>query len=266
MFEWSWEPSLLAGLAAQGGAYLACVGPLRRWFPGASPVPRYQIQLFLLGVVILFVALVSPLGVLSDGYLLSAHMIQHLLVTSVAPPLLLLGTPRWLFRPVLRVGLARGLVRALTHPALAVVLYNLVFVGWHVPAFYDRSLNSVPVHALQHVMFFSTATLLWWPIFSPLEEQPPLPDLLKVLYLFVASIPGTILGAIITYADTILYPTYGRAPRVWGISAALDQQAAGLIMWFGGGLLYLGVLTTFFFRYFKDDEFAHTSETGQVLQ
>ena len=256
MFEWSWEPGLVSGLALQIGAYLACVGPLRRYFLDAEPVPRHQIQLFLLGVLLLFIALVSPLGILSDGYLFSAHMLQHLLVTLIAPPLLLLGTPRWLFRPLLRSRLAQSLSRMITHPVFALALYNLVFVGWHMPAFYDRSLNSIPVHALQHIMFIATATLMWWPIFSPLDELPPLTDLQKCLYLFLASIPGTILGAIITHADYALYPTYTRAPRVWGISVATDQQAAGLMMWFAGGLIYLGVLTAFFFRYFQDDEFA----------
>lgn len=254
MFKWSWEPTILAGLALQAGAYLACVGPLRRSFRDAAPVPRWQVQTFLFGVLILFIALVSPLGILSDGYLLSAHMVQHLLVTMVAPPLLLVGTPRWLFRLLVRsqVGLAIG--RALTHPILALFVFNLILVAWHLPVNYDRSLNDSTVHAIQHVMFISAATLTWWPIFSPLDELPRLPDPLQLLYLFLASIPPTLLGAVITFAGDVLYPTYARAPRVWGISAETDQQLGGLIMWIVGALIYLGVLTAVFFRWFNQDE------------
>lgn len=265
MFTWSWEPGILTGLALQVAAYLACVGPLRRWFPGSARVPQHQVQLFLLGVLILFIALVSPLGILSDGYLFSAHMLQHLLVTLIAPPLLLLGTPRWLFQPLVRprIGLAIG--RALTNPLLVLLLYNLVFAIWHVPAYYEGSLNNAQIHALQHVLFIGTATLMWWPIFSPLDKLPPLSDPLKCMYLFVASIPGTILGAIITFTDDVLYPTYARAPRVWGITASDDQIIAGLSMWIGGALIYLALLTVFFFHWLHDDEFASSQDTRPAV-
>lgn len=261
MFAWSWEPGILTGLALQVGAYLACVGPLRRWFPGSARVPRQQVQLFLLGVLVLFIALVSPLGILSDGYLFSAHMLQHLLVTLIAPPLLLLGTPRWLFRPLVQVSIGRAIGRALTNPLVSLLLYNAVFAIWHIPAYYERSLSDPQIHAFQHVLFISTATLMWWPIFSPLDDLPPLADPLKCMYLFVASIPGTILGAIITLTSDVLYPTYARAPRVWGITAGDDQIIAGLSMWIGGALIYLALLTVFFFHWLHDDEFASSQDT-----
>ena len=261
MFAWSWEPGILTGLVLQIGAYLACVGPLRGWFPDSRRVPGYQVQLFLLGILILFIALVSPLGVLSDGYLFSAHMVQHLLVTLIAPPLLLLGTPRWLFRPLVRSRIALAVGRVLTAAPVAVLLYNLIFAIWHVPAYYEQSLSNSQVHALQHVMFIGTATLMWWPIFSPLDELPPLAPPLKCLYLFIASIPGTILGAIITLADGVLYPAYARAPRVWGITASDDQVIAGLTMWIGGALLYLTLLTIFFFGWLHEEEYRPSQDT-----
>ena len=254
MFEWSWEPTILLGLAFQAGAYLACVGPLRHYFPKSKPVPSWQVQTFLFGVLVLFIALVSPLSILSDGYLLSAHMVQHLLVTMVAPPLLLIGTPRWLFRPLVRRRLGLAIGRVLTHPIITFVVFNLILTLWHVPAYYDRSLNEPAVHAIQHVMFIAAATLTWWPIVSPLDELPRLPDPLQVLYLFLASIPPTVLGAVITFAGDVLYPTYARAPRAWGLSPETDQQLGGLIMWVIGALIYLGVLTAVFFRWFNQDE------------
>lgn len=197
MFAWSWEPSLLVSLFGQVGAYLACVGPLRNYFPSAGPIPRARVLTFLLGSFILFIALVSPLGALSDGYLFSAHIIQHILLTLIAPPLLLLGTPRWLFRPFVmtRIGLWGG--RALTHPVVAYLLFNLAFILWHIPAYYDAALRNEYIHILQHVIYIGTATLMWWPIFGVLDELPRLPEPAQCLYLFLMVIPSGLLGALL---------------------------------------------------------------------
>lgn len=254
MFSWNWEPSILIGLALQAGVYLACVGPLRAYFPGSAPVPATQVQTFLLGSLVLFIALVSPVDTLS-GVLLSAHMVQHLLITLIAPPLLLLGTPRWLFRPLLRLPFALPVGRLLTNPIFAFLIFNATFVIWHVPAYYDAALRSEAVHIAEHVTMFATATLAWWPIFSPLDELPALAPPLQCLYLFLQSIPPTILGALLTFSGSVLYPTYARAPRVWGLTPEIDQQAGGLIMWVPGALVYLAVLTVVFFRWFGRDEY-----------
>jgi putative membrane protein len=236
---WNWEPSILIGLALQAGAYLACVGRLRGRFAGSAPVPQWQVQTFLLGVLVMFIALVSPLDTLGDGYLLTAHMVQHLLITLVAPPLLLLGTPRWLLRPLLIPRFALPIGRALTNPLVAFLLFNITFAIWHVPALYESALRNQALHILEHVLFFATATLTWWPIFSPLDELPPLPPPAQCLYLFFESLPTTILGAVITFAGSALYPTYATAPRVWGLSPLTDQQLGGLIMWIPAGLVYV---------------------------
>jgi putative membrane protein len=266
VYTWNWEPSILIGLAAQAGAYLACVGPLRARFPGSAPVSQARIQTFLLGSLVLLIALVSPLDTLGDGYLLSAHMIQHMLITLVAPPLLLIGTPPWLFRPLLRLPLALPIGRFLTSPIVAFLAYNATFSLWHVPRFYEATLHSLPLHILEHVMFFGTAALTWWPIFSPLNELPRLPDPIQCLYLFFESLPPTILGALITFSGDILYPTYARAPRLWGLSAEIDQQAAGLIMWIPGALVFLGVLTIVWFRWLGRDDYEPSQDARPVLR
>ncbi|HEU4324831.1 MAG TPA: cytochrome c oxidase assembly protein [Roseiflexaceae bacterium] len=254
MFRWNLEPTLIAGLIGQVAAYLACVGPLRSWFPGARPVPLSQIVAFVLGSLTMFAALVSPLDKLGEGYLLSAHMLQHMLITLVAPPLMLKGTPTWLLRPLLRLPLALPVGRAITHPIITFALFNGVFLAWHVPDFYELALRNQLFHILEHVLFFGTATLTWWPIFSPLEELPPRSPGMQILYLFLQSIPPTILGAVITFAEGVIYPTYASAPRVWDVTALDDQRIAGLLMWIPGSLVYFGVLTVIFFRWFNANE------------
>lgn len=265
MFSWNWEPSILIGLALQAGVYLACVGPLRRRFPGSAPVPATQVQAFLLGVLVLFIALVSPVDTLA-AVLLSSHMVQHLLITMIAPPLLLLGTPRWLFRPLLRLPLALPIGRLLTNPIFTFAVFNLTFALWHAPAYYDAALRSDAVHILEHATMFVASALTWWPIFSPLDELPSLPAPLQCLYLFFESIPPTILGALITFSGGVLYPTYARAPRVWGIAPLDDQQLGGLIMWIPGALIYLAILTVVFFRWFNDDEYADSRDARPALR
>lgn len=266
MFLWSWEPGILIGLAAQVGAYLVCIGPLRRFFPGSAPVPPVQRQTFLLGVLILFIGLVSPLGTLSDGYLLSAHMVQHLLLALIAPPLLLLGTPSWLFRPLLRIPFALPLGLALTGPIIAFVIFNATFAIWHVPRYYTWSLSNPLAHAVQHVAFIATATLMWWPIFSPMDELPRIAVPLQFIYLFFAAIPPTILGALLTLSGEVWYAPYARAIRVIPLSALEDQQLAGLIMWYPGGLIFLAVLTIRWFRWMRsgDEDYLSAEMTTRL--
>ncbi len=248
MYAWNLEPTLLIGLIGQVAAYLVCIGPLRRLFPGSAAVPAAQIQIFLLGSLTMFAALVSPLDTLA-GYLFSAHMVQHLLLALVAPPLLLAGTPRWLFRPLLQLPFALPIGRFLTNPLVTLLVFNIVFIGWHVPAFYDLALRSQPVHIAEHLSIFATATLTWWPIFSPMDELPRAHPLLQTAYLFFQSLPSTILGALIAFADHPLYPYYTGVPRIWGVSLLDDQQIAGLIMWIPGSMVFFGVMAVVFIRW-----------------
>lgn len=261
MYTWNWEPQLIFGLAMQASAYLLCVGPLRRFFPGSAPVPQATKYVFLLGVLALFIALVSPLDMIGDRYLLSAHMTQHLLIALVAPPLLLLGTPRWLLRPLIELPYLRDITlpigRIVTQPVVALLAFNVVFSLWHVPRYYDAALQNQTLHIIEHVLFFGTAVLTWWPIFSTLDEFPALQPGVQILYLFFEALPPTILGAMITFANSPIYPTYERAPRLFDMSVIVDQKIGGLIMWVPGGLIFFMVLTVIFFRWFgrNDDDY-----------
>ncbi len=244
---WTLDPGLILGLVVLLEAYVIGVGPLRRRYRLGPPVTKRQITWFALGYLVLVAALVSPLHALGEAYLFSAHMVQHVLITLVAPPLLLLGTPGWLLSPLLRIPLVRTLARSVTAPVFAFLVFNGAFALWHVPSFYDAALNQELLHTLEHGSFFGAAVLMWWPILSPMSELPRLPLPFQTFYLFLLSIPQKIIGALITFAGEVLYPTYEIAPRVAGLSALADQQLGGIIMWVPGGLIIFGVFTTLFF-------------------
>lgn len=256
-----WTPplSVLIGLLALEIGYLLAVGPWRRRFPGSTPVGRGRQATFLLGVLALGTAWASPLDALS-GYLLSAHMLQHLLLTMVTPPLLLLGTPAWLLRPALRWPGVAPVARLVTRARWAFAIGNGLFVAWHFPALYDLAVRNDPIHIVQHLSFLTTAALIWWPLTSPLPEFPPLLPPLQMLYVFLQVLPGMLLGIIITHAPVVLYRSYLDVPRLWGLDAKTDQLIAGLLMWIGGSSIWLGVLTTVFFGWVAREEAGEATE------
>ncbi len=251
---WNWEPSVLLGVALLIAAYLAAIGPYRSRFPSSAKVKRAQIVSFLVGAFILLFALVSPLDEIGDRYLFSVHMTQHLLLTLVAPPLLLIGAPGWLLRPLLRDPVIRRAARFFTLPLVAFALFNIDFIVWHLPPLYEATLHSNVLHIFEHLLFIGTAFLNWWPILSPLPELPRLPAPAQILYLFAQALPATLLGAFIVFAPVPLYPTYAAAPNLFGIDPMSDQQFSGLIMWMPGGMVYLLALSIVFFVWLDRDE------------
>ena len=252
--EWSpWDVhgEVIAAALLVGALYLLAVGPLRRRHGWAGPVAPQRRLAFLGGLAVVLGALNGPLHALADHYLFSAHMVQHLLLTLAAPPLLLAGTPGWLLRPLLRgPGVAR-VVRALTRPLAASALYNVVLVAWHLPLFYDWALRDHGVHVLQHLMLMATALVLWWPVLSPLPELPRLPLPGQMLYLFLAGVPMVLVAALITLSDEPLFAFYAEAPRLWGLTPLADQRAGGVIMWVPGSLVFLVAITIVFFRWVR---------------
>lgn len=267
----TWLPDLvplLALLALQVG-YFLCLGPWRRRFvPHGSPaqpggrVGRGRQAAFVAGVVALGLALVSPLDPLA-GYLLSAHMLQHLLLTIIGPPLLLLGTPGWLVRPALRAPAVAWLAGRVTRAKLAFAIGNVVFAGWHIPALYEAALQNHAVHIVEHLTFMAAAVIMWWPLLGMLPELPRLTPPLRMLYVFLQTLPGALIGIILGMASVPLYPTYTAAPRVWGLSVMMDQQIGGLLMWVGTNLFWLAVLTAVFFRWAASEEAEEAAERAR---
>ena len=241
--------ALRIGIAVSRGRGIAGANRDRASAP-AIPRPRDPaIPLFLAGLALLFLSLNGPLHDLSDTYLFSAHMVQHLLLTLVVVPLLIIGTPGWVLRPALASPLVARTARVLTRPAVAYALFNVTMFAWHLPPLYNLAMADHRVHIVQHLFFLVTATLVWWPLLSPLPELPRLSHAMRLLYIVLLMIPMNVIGLVITYADEVLYPAYEVAPRILSLSPLEDQLVGGLIMWIPGTFILIGVATVTFFRW-----------------
>ncbi len=250
--HWSTVTGLLALLALWGW---------RAWVHGRETPARrlttLQKVVFPLGLVVMFLALNGPLHDISDFYLFSGHMVQHLVLTIAVPPLLLLGTPGWMFRPALQYRPVAAIARVITKPMAAFAIFNLILAGWHLPPLYNSAMYYHEVHITQHLMFLVGAVLMWWPLLSPLPELPRLSYPGQMLYSFVMTLPMTVISIFIVYADHMLYPAYASAPRLWGLSPLEDQRLGGLIMWIPGGLFFYLITSVVFFRWItseRDDQ------------
>jgi putative membrane protein len=208
---------------------------------------------FYSALVILFLSLNGWLHDLSDSYLFSAHMVQHLMLALVVAPFLIMGTPGELLRPILALPGVMPVARWITAPSRCFAIFTVVVAGWHLPPLYNYALLHHPVHIVQHLMLLAASVLMWWPVLSPLPELPRLSYPGQMLYLFLLSIPMAIVSVYISYADTVLYPLYASAPRVWGISPMNDQMIGGLIMWIPGGLFFYTIISIIFFRWQQRD-------------
>lgn len=250
-WEWVPHPDVWLLIAVLGGGYLwalRTLGP--RLAPAGAPAATgRQRGAFFLGLAALWAGADWPMHELSEGFLYSAHMVQHMLFTFVAPPLLLLGVPRWMLRLVLSPPHVMATVRKLSKPLIALVLFNALVAFTHWPALVNASLRSEPLHLAVHTSLFCAALLMWTPVVEPLPELPHLSEPAKLLYLFGQSILPTVPASFLTFARSPIYTFYEEVPRLWGLSVLTDQLVAGLIMKIGGGLLLWTIMAVMFFKW-----------------
>ncbi|HEX7736927.1 MAG TPA: cytochrome c oxidase assembly protein [Ktedonobacteraceae bacterium] len=251
--EWNLAPSLLLGGILIIALYCYALGPYHRRYYSSIPVKKGQAVAFFLGVALMLLALISPLDALGDDYLFSAHMLQHLCLTTFGPPLLLVGTPEWMLERLLNNRLLFRVLKVLVWAPLIFMLYNADFLIWHIPSLYNATLENDTVHIFEHMTFIALGILSWWPILSPSSKLPRLSLGGQVLYIFMNGMPAVLLGAGLTFMQP-LYAPYLSHPIVWGISHALDQQLGGLIMWIPVNLFYIGVMSALFIRWMQQQE------------
>ena len=252
--QWGGHPDALIGLIALESAYLMGVGPLRQRYGLADDVDPRKIATFTLGVLVIFVAVLSPIHVVAEKYLFSVHMTQHVLITLIAPPFLIIGTPDWLIRPLLRPNWAFRGLKILTNPVGAFLVFNLVFSIWHLPSVYHVSVTHHGVHFVELLLMVGTGVLVWWPLTSTLPELPKMSPPVAMLYLFGLSLGQIILFGALVFATEPLYEFYVNAPRISVLTPLTDQQIGAVIMKIGGGVLFLGLLIVIFFRWFGEEE------------
>lgn len=253
---WSPHPDVWLLVGLLGAAYataLARLGP-KRVLPGAPTATGLEVACFSAGLLALLVASDWPVHDVGEGYLYTAHMVQHLTYTLVAAPLLLMGTPAWLAREVLSPPGALALVRRLARFLPATIVFNAVIVFIHIPSVVDRSLHSGLFHFGIHTLVVVSALVVWLPVLSPLPEVPRFAPPLAMLFLFMQSMLPTVPASFLTFGDHPLYRFYEQVPRLWGISALDDMRIAGLIMKIAGGMVLWTVIAIVFFRWYSQEE------------
>jgi putative membrane protein len=247
---WHAHPDVWLVLGSVVAAYLIAV---RRHDRAARPdeerTPRRRVRLFLLGMGVLWVGADWPIHDLAERYLFSVHMVQHILFTLVAAPILLAGMPVWLLRRLLAPRVVRAVWGLLTRPVVALAVFNGVLLFTHWPAVVEAAVTDQLMHFALHVLIVGSAVVMWWPVVSPLPEMPGLPAPGQMLYLFLQSLAPTIPASFLTFGSHPLYPVYVGFPRIWGIDALTDQLIAGLIMKIVGGLILWTVIAVVFFRW-----------------
>lgn len=241
-------------LGSVEAAYLISVRRHGRETPLEEPKRKRRARFFSVGMLVLWMGAGWPIHDLAERYLYSMHMVQHLLFTLVAPPLLLAGIPAWMMRSVLRPKPVRDLWRFLTRPVVALIVFNVVLLFTHWPVVVDRAVGNELEHFSLHLLLVASAVVMWWPVMSPLPEMPALTPPGQMMYLFLQSLVPTIPASFLTFGNTLIYPVYGTFPRIWGMSALTDQLLAGLEMKILGGFVLWGFITVIFFRWHAREE------------
>lgn len=266
LLSWSFEPTILIGVAVAAGLYVRGWRRLRRRGQGGKILKPWRAWCFAGGLLTVVVALTSPIATF-DSVFFFMHMTEHVLLIMIAAPLIWLGAPMiptlWGFNGPARKRIGRifhedhtvhRFFHFLTRPDVALTIYVLVLFGWHYPPLYDAAQGSTFIHEVEHAMFFGAALLYWWPVIHPSGTKRRISYGAAILYIFPAKIAGFVLGAGLTLSAEPYYRTFLDSPSLWGLDPLGDQQLGGLIMWVVGGLLYIIPLLALVIMMMREDE------------
>ncbi len=247
---WQWlEPYVFLSLLPFAAAYLWAISPSgRRHFKGARPVPRWQVWTFLIAIFTIYLGFGGPLDVLADGYLFSAHMLQHTLETMLAAPLLIVSLPAWLLDPVLDHRLFGGLLRFFTRPIAGATFFAIVFCVSLWPPVYDLYEEQASLHFLMHGLLLVSAIAMWWPVWSPTDRLPRLRPLMRCLYIFLDTLPMIAPLAMVMLQTQPIYPYYDHTPRLFGLTQLGDQQLGAALMF---TLMHTAYIVAFLVAFFQ---------------
>jgi cytochrome c oxidase assembly factor CtaG len=251
---WQLNPTVLLPLVLYSAVYLWRFRTARRE-AGGRGARAVQALAFAAAVLILFVAVASPIDALGERYLFSAHMVQHILLGDIAPLLVLLALSRVILRPATRrlVRIERALGR-LAHPATGLCIWLVLIYVWHIPALYDAALRNPFLHALEHVSFFTAGLALWWPLIQPVPMRHRLSGLGGLAYIGVAKAGLAGLGLYLVWSTSVAFSFYESVPRIWGLSAIEDQNVGGAIMMVEQSLVLVVTFFVLFVRMLVQSE------------
>jgi cytochrome c oxidase assembly factor CtaG len=254
VIRWTFDPLILLTLALWTGVYVWRFREARREARGRGAGWRQGLA-FGGCILVLLIALVSPIDALGEQYLFSMHMTQHILLGDIAPLLLLLSLSRVIMRPATRrLQAVERRLGPFASPVTFIVLWLALLYFWHIPALYDAALQHPFVHALEHACFFTAGALVWWPLVQPVPMRHRLSGLATFGYIGGAKVGLGILGLFLTWSSTVVYAYYEHVPRIWGLSAVQDQNVGGAIMMVEQSLVLVTTFAILFVRMLLQSE------------
>lgn len=258
----NWDIGLNLLFLAIAIVYIVVTGPLVKKIPGASKATGVQRLSFLTGLAFFYFAEGSPLALLSHE-LFSVHMAQMSILYIIVPPLLLLGTPGWFIRPLLKLAIFRSLLHFFTKPLIILFLFNGLLSIYHVPAVFDFIMGNHIYHVISHTVLLLSALCMWWPVICPVKELDTVKPLHKLGFIFANGILLTPACALIMFADTTLYAMYNDLSTFSIMSPLQDQQTGGVIMKITQEVVYITALALIFSRWFSQQRAQDEKELAE---
>ncbi len=248
--DWTLDPLQLAPVLLAALAYAMRARTLRR---RGTPMARYRIFLFALGIVLLLAAFASPIAAIGEKELFSFHMLQHVLIGDLAPLFILAGLSGPMLRPLLAFRTVERL-RVLANPVVALPIWAANLYLWHLPFLYEAAVRHSSVHALEHICFFTAGLIMWLPVLETLPAPEWFGTGPKLAYIACVRVVETVLGNVFVWSGAVFYGVYARGDELWGISPLQDQGLAGAVMMIEGSIVTLVALAWLFLRLAQEGE------------
>jgi cytochrome c oxidase assembly factor CtaG len=254
VIKWTFDPAILLSIVLWIGVYVWRFRAARREAGGRGAGWKQGLA-FAGCILVILIALVSPVDALGEDYLFSMHMTQHILLGDIAPILLLLSLSRVIMRPATRrlQSVERRLGK-LANPITFIIVWLLLLYVWHIPTLYVAAIEHPLVHALEHVCFFAAGVTVWWPLIQPVPMRHRMTGLSTFAYIGAAKVGLGLLGLFLTWSSTVVYSYYAEVPRIWGLTAVQDQNVGGAIMMVEQSLVLVTAFIALFVRMLLQSE------------